>query len=83
MNYISTSMVRAALHGIPVVLLGNSFVKRDGKQWSLENRKNNSIVAGMEEVLSVPNVSGRLVFLFETNSTEEFVLSINKMYRDI
>ena len=50
MNYISTSMVRAALHGIPVVLLGNSFVKRDGKQWSLENRKNNSIVAGMEEV---------------------------------
>ena len=50
MNYISTSMVRAALHGIPVVLLGNSFVKRDGKQWSVVNRKNNRVVAGMEEV---------------------------------
>ncbi|HPU64066.1 MAG TPA: DUF6365 family protein [Mobilitalea sp.] len=34
-NYISTSMVRAALMGCPVVLLGNSYIKKSGKFRSL------------------------------------------------
>lgn len=34
-NYISTSMVRAALRGVPVVLLGNSYLKRQGEFRSL------------------------------------------------
>lgn len=39
-NYISTSMIRAALRGIPVVLLGNSFIKRPGEFRSLRNHRN-------------------------------------------
>lgn len=38
-NYISTSMIRAALRGVPVVLLGNSFLKRPGEFRSLKNYK--------------------------------------------
>lgn len=30
-NHISTSMIRAALRGVPVVTLGNSYLKRQGK----------------------------------------------------
>ena len=38
-NYISTSMIRAALRGIPVALLGNSFLKRPGEFRSLKGHK--------------------------------------------
>lgn len=38
-NYISTSMIRAALRGIPVALLGNSFLKRPGEFRSLIGHK--------------------------------------------
>lgn len=34
-NFISTSMIRAALRGVPVVLLANSYVKRSGELRSL------------------------------------------------
>lgn len=38
-NYISTSMIRAALRGIPVVLMGNSFLKRPGEFRSLMHHR--------------------------------------------
>lgn len=39
-NYISTSMIQAALRGVPVVLLGNSYLKRPGEFRSLaQNRE--------------------------------------------
>jgi len=38
MNYISTSMIRAALRGVPVVLLGNSFLKRAGESRYVTSR---------------------------------------------
>lgn len=49
-NYISTSMVRAALRGVPVVLLGNSFLKRQGECRSLAFQRKPDRVENMNVI---------------------------------
>ncbi|WDV48109.1 DUF6365 family protein [Clostridiaceae bacterium M8S5] len=49
-NYISTSMIRAALRGVPIVLLANSYLKRTGESRSLTGRRESDILKDLNIV---------------------------------
>lgn len=49
-NYISTSMIRAALRGTPIVLLGNSYLKRSGELRSLTDHRESDVLKDIHTI---------------------------------